>query len=170
MADMPRAVQRTWCCSPKRREISKVPKPPKVACQPVPTSGSMPDFQRLERTDPKAQLAAPARMLTAAKSCVGPSVRTATRLGQSSTTIPTMPSNRPTVPREDILWWPMSLASRTRNQSGEMATSRAESPVEMYCSAQESVRFPPTSSRIPMEAWWNNCCGCNWTLRPVTAQ
>src|ERR1700747_696236 len=96
-----RVVQRTRERSPAIRANAKFPTPAAVTCQPVELNTSMPDCQRLERTEPHAQENDPAIRLIEAQNSRWPMLPDR-NCGQTRTTKPRIPSNKPALPRPEM--------------------------------------------------------------------
>src|ERR1022692_1507147 len=133
-----RVVHRTRERSPANNAKTKFPAPAAVTCQPVALNTSMPDCQRLESTEPSAQLNDPAMRLIEAQNSRCPMVPDC-NWGHTRTNNPRMPSTRPALPRPEMWWSPSSKESSTRNHNGVMAMISAARPDETESSAEESV-------------------------------
>src|SRR5256885_7870476 len=99
---MPCRVHCTRWYSPVVNVISRFDKPAKVICHPPPTKGSPPCSHFLDNTDPTAQLSEPPSKLTDAIRPQRPRVLPLKSWGQSSTTIPAIPSTMPASPRREM--------------------------------------------------------------------
>src|SRR5450755_3750531 len=97
----PRAVQRTRERSPVNKAKTRFPTPAAVTCQPVELNTSMPDCQRFESTDPKAQENDPAVRLIEAQNSRCP-MDPDCNCGQTNTNSPIIPRNSPALPRPEM--------------------------------------------------------------------
>src|ERR1700735_274481 len=98
----PRAVHARREKSPTANANRKFAAPAAVTCHPVELNTSMPDCQRLESTDPRAQENDPPISAREDKNSRRPSDEVECNSGQNKTNSPTIPSARPAFPRPEM--------------------------------------------------------------------
>src|SRR5436853_7909197 len=120
---MPRVVHTAREKSPMTTASSRLPTPAKAICQAVELKRSAPDSQRLESTDPCAQLNEPRGSVNAAHNSLRPKAPVALRSGHNSTTIPAIPTADLISPRLERRAGPRSSEPRPGNHNSVRDTS-----------------------------------------------
>src|SRR5580704_1838505 len=102
VAPIPRGVHTTRDKSPAPKANIRFAKPAAIICHAVAENGSTSaDFQRLDSTEPKAQLNDPPNKLIEAHNCTRPNEVVVVRSGHNNTPRPATPRASPAFPRSE---------------------------------------------------------------------